>query len=413
MRLPATAAALLTASLASTTARGETLAAVSDVAPAPTVALTLPAPTRAQLTAVAGGTIARIRIDRAPASVERVVTAGTAQSPDVIARFERINSSTAYLEVAARRGRLVCHLLARQLGCRPPRVEEEQARLTATIRDPFDPGDHEAAGKIEAAEKLMAAGDTAAARKAYEEMRRRYSTRGISEIRLGDLAWLGGDRETAVRAWRSASFMFRRRTEGRIAAARWAAAEYYGSRALPDGVADGDEPQGPLAANLALAEARLLGDAGRFHDALERLDRDPPAALGGAFRQVRNDLVAAGIRLSLLRGDPFSAAVLFRRHLSVVRAHPERVDLQIATADSLIELDLGPEAIEVVNDVLFTAQQEGKEGRVGAWIERIRVTLKDPPVSPEAEDKPHPLSERLESLSRDVAVLARRPEARP
>jgi hypothetical protein len=99
--------------------------------------------------------------------------------------------------------------------------------------------------------------------------------------------------------------------------------------------------------------------------------------------------------------------VMFRRHFQVVRAHADRVDLELATADALLDLDLVEEAVEVVDDALAGAADDAEQARVGAWIDRVRASAV-PPGRPRANPPPpHPLAARLAALGAEVDALAR------
>jgi hypothetical protein len=379
-----------------------------------TVVLQVPGNGRLTATPVAGGAILRVELTPAPAGVESAAGSArdaTGNAPaGAIVRAERLSSRTVRFEVAPRReaGRLLCVLVGRRVECRRPGEAEARAAVERVIADPLVPGGADGADQVREAEKLLAAGDLDTARQRYLGMRRQYATRALADLRLADMMWLQGQSRDAAQAWGVAAQRFSRRVEGQIAALRAAsaAANLEGARPakLPPLVAGV-----PLAANLALAEARLLGDLDRFEEALELLRMEAPAELAHAADRLTADLLAAGIRLTGLRGEPFRTAVLFRRNFDLVGAHLERVDLQLATADALLDLDLGSEAVEVVNDVLPVARRTAQEERVGAWIERVRAAI-DQPVSPApaAGRAGHPLRARLDRLSGEFAALERR-----
>jgi len=387
-------------------------------APAPlpdTFTIPLPAKVRVSASVVAGDTISRFELRPAPAGVEAALAA-TPQSPVALVRVERLSREALRVELAPRAGRLVCRAEAARIDCGRPSEQENLSRFGELLRDPVDPGSGDGAEAIRVAERSLHADDREAAAESYLAMRKRYATRALADVRLADIAWLSGERERAAAAWRLSTFQLRRRAEGPLAAVRVAAADFYGS-GTPLAKLPAELPlDQPLGANLALAIARLLGDAGRFEEALDRLTRSAPTALKPAFDRLRRDLVAAAIRLASLRGESLRAAALLVGQFDAVRAHPERADLQLAAADALLDLDLGFEAIEVVNDLVSAGATIEDEPRIDAWISRVQGAVErgQAPATAQATVRAaHPLVARLDSLRGEVAALERLARATP
>ena len=375
--------------------------------------LALP-PGRARLGAssLADGAILMVDITPAPPSLEAALLAPPAPA-DLAIRVERLSSDKLRLKIAARDGRCNVRLEGRLVKCRRPTDAESRERVAEMVREPLDVAAGEGAAEMAAAQRLVAAGDLDGAANLYTRLRRGYATRGVAELRLADLLWLAGHAPDAVAEWGRVAVRFRRRAEGRIAAIRAAAAAWHLEGVPPTALPETERPEEPFGADAALARAHLLGGLGRFEAALEQLRVAAPPALLPSFEKLSSRLLAAGIRLTVVRGEPMRTTLLFRRHFALVRSHSQRVDLELATADALLDLDLVQEAVEVVDDALGAAHPGAEKERVGTWIDRVRGSLASPASTalPGAPQTPSPLSGRLTMLAAEVDAVAL--EARP
>lgn len=415
LAMPALVALIWIAGFGPTTMTATAQPVVLEQAASPGLSLAL-APDRARLSAssTGDGAILIVDITPAPPSLEAALLAAPTPA-DLALRVERFSSDKVRLRIAARDGRCIPRLRGRIVKCHRLTEVEASARVTAMIREPLAGLEGDAAIAAQAADQLAKAGDFEAAAQRYALLRRGYTTRGAAELRLGDLLWLAGQPRDAVAEWSQLALRFHRRAEGRIAAMRAAAAFWNLEGVLPAVVPEAGPAEEPFGADAALARAHLLCDLGRYEAAIEQLRVAPPASLRPSFDSLRNRSIGAGIRLTAIRGEPMRTTILFRRHFALVRALPERVDLELATADALLDLDLVQEAVEVVDDALGAARPGDEQERVGTWIARVRSSIEAParPAPPPGTHQPHPLFARITALAAEVDAMARRSEVRP
>jgi hypothetical protein len=203
---------------------------------------------------------------------------------------------------------------------------------------------------LAAAETALRSRDLSEAVARFEALRSNYALRTWAELRLADLALIGGKRAEACRRYTELTDGMAQRTIGLLGALRAAV--------LDCGLAVVSW------ADLLDRSALIEGRVGNFlrREAVAALERSSPAdldealtslthsptcrgPLAGACAAAHDALLARAIRTR----EPLQVALSYQHHRAELGRHPQAADLLLLTASAYLALDLPQEAIGVLD----------------------------------------------------------------